>query len=73
MIFYKCNCGLITNEIFKRCPSCGVESKKIKEEYEKVYVSTGLFKTESESLSGIFGSERKSLSGLFPDGKRTNY
>jgi hypothetical protein len=33
MIFYKCNCGLITNEMFKRCPSCGVESKKIKEEY----------------------------------------
>jgi len=70
MIFYKCNCGLITNEIFKRCPSCGVESKKIKEEYEKVYASTGLFKTETESLSGIFGSKRKSLSGLFPDGKR---
>lgn len=28
MIFYKCNCGLITNELFKGCPSCGVESKK---------------------------------------------
>lgn len=28
MKLYKCNCGLVTNEIFKRCPSCGVESKK---------------------------------------------
>jgi hypothetical protein len=29
--------------------------------------STGLFKTESESLSGLFQNKRKSLSGLFPN------
>jgi hypothetical protein len=28
MKLYKCNCGLITNELFKRCPSCGVESQR---------------------------------------------
>lgn len=59
MIFYKCTCGLMTNELFKRCPSCGIESKKIKEEYAKVRESSGLFKTDTESLSG-----------LFPNGKR---
>jgi len=72
MIFYKCNCGLITNEIFKRCPSCGVESKRIREEYEKAQESSSLFKTESESISGLFENKRKSLSGLFPDGKFIN-
>lgn len=36
MIFYKCNiCGLITNDIFTRCPNCGVENRWTNETYIK--------------------------------------
>lgn len=37
MIMYECNvCGLITSNIFKICPSCGVNSTKTKKEFTEV-------------------------------------
>lgn len=28
MYLYKCECGLLTSELFKTCPSCGVRTEK---------------------------------------------
>ena len=37
MVFYKCGiCELLTSEVFKKCPSCGVDGLKTKELYAKV-------------------------------------
>lgn len=48
MILYKCNiCGLLTSEIFKRCPLCGVDGGKTKELYEKVEDCEGGFSDET--------------------------
>lgn len=52
MNFYRCtNCGLLTNDIFKHCPSCGTDSPKEKE----IYVRTLLDKKEIEIIKNEMG------------------
>lgn len=37
MLFYKCGtCGLLSSELFTKCPSCGVDSIKTQEMYSKI-------------------------------------
>lgn len=62
MIFYNCNtCGLLTSEIFNRCPECGVYSNKTKESYEKVKICDELSKKMESTIKWIDIEDKKPI------------